>query len=109
MRKNININSKWKFLKKDVEEANDDNYNDSTWEKISLPHTWNNLDGQDGGLDYYRGKCWYRKKINIPESYEGKQVFLEFQGVNSVATVYINGAILCTHRGGYSTFRGAEP
>ena len=75
MRKNININSQWKFLKKDVEEANDANYNDSTWEEISLPHTWNNLDGQDGGLDYYRGKCWYRKKINIPESYEDNAVF----------------------------------
>ncbi|MHA2281383.1 MAG: glycoside hydrolase family 2 protein [Promethearchaeota archaeon] len=105
MRKNININSHWKFLKKDLKKAQESKYKDSNWEEISLPHTWNAFDGQDGGLDYYRGKCWYRKKIVISEIYEDKQVFLEFQGVNSIATVYINGALLGTHRGGYSTFR----
>lgn len=105
MRKNININSQWKFLKENVKEAKESNYNDSDWEEVSLPHTWNAFDGQDGGLDYYRGKCWYRKKINKDENFEDKQIFLEFQGVNSIATVYINGTLLGTHRGGYSTFR----
>ena len=33
------------------------------FETVALPHTWNNLDGQDGGADYHRGACWYYKKL----------------------------------------------
>lgn len=73
--------------------------------KISLPHTWNNLDGQDGEDDgsYWRGIGSYH--IALPARTAGCKQYIEFQGANHVATVYCNGRELGTHRGGFSTFR----
>ena len=73
------------------------------YEKINLPHTWNNLDGQDGGGDYYRGTGTY--KILLPDPTPGKRQYIELQGANHIATVYCNGKCLGEHRGGFSTFR----
>ncbi len=70
---------------------------------VALPHTWNALDGQDGGNDYWRGIGTY--KIDLPNPTEGKKQYIEFQGANHVATVYCNGKELGTHKGGFSTFR----
>lgn len=74
-------------------------------ETISLPHTWNALDGQDGGNDYHRGTCYYVKKIHKPKLNAGEQVYLEFLGASMIADIYVNGRLLAHHEGGYSTFR----
>ena len=71
--------------------------------QVALPHTWNALDGQDGGNDYWRGIGTY--EIDLPNPTEGKKQYIEFQGANHVATVYCNGRELGTHKGGFSTFR----
>ena len=55
-----------------------------------LPPTWNAVDGQDGGGDYFSGECCYYKKINISKK-EGTLYYLEFYGVNSVCNLYVNG------------------
>lgn len=74
--------------------------------RINLPHTWNALDGQDGGNDYYRGTCCYQTSFVKPSFEERTQcVYLEFQGVNASASVELNGAKVMSHDGGYSTFR----
>ena len=74
------------------------------WQHIDLPHTWNGIDGQDGGNDYYRGTGYYAK--TLPASLLTAPVnYIEFEGVNSSAEVYWNGKKLITHHGGYSTFR----
>ena len=73
------------------------------FETVELPHTWNNLDGQDGGNDYWRGIGRY--EIELPNPTAGKKQYIEFQGANHVATVYCNGRELGTHKGGFSTFR----
>ena len=73
-------------------------------EKISLPHTWNAVDGQ-GSADYYRGCCTYTKSFEKPVFEDGDRVYLEFRGANSSATVSVNGKELTKHDGGYSTFR----
>ncbi len=70
---------------------------------VSLPHTWNALDGQDGGNDYWRGVGVYT--IALPDPTPGKKQYIEFRGANHVATVYCNGKELGTHKGGFSTFR----
>ncbi len=70
---------------------------------VALPHTWNNLDGQDGGNDYWRGIGTY--EIDLPNPTKGTKQYIEFQGANHVATVYCNGKELGTHKGGFSTFR----
>ena len=102
----LNWNEGWLFTKdasliadfrKVLEEAK--------WEKASLPHTWNAKDGQDGGNDYYRGTCYYAKKLAKSECVGGEEVYLEFEGANSSADVYVNGTLATHHDGGYSTFR----
>ena len=65
----------------------------------------NGLDGQDGGNDYYRGKCWYVRKFNKKDFELNECTYLEFKGVNASAQVYINGNFVGEHHGGYSTFR----
>ncbi|WP_088104807.1 glycoside hydrolase family 2 protein [Halalkalibacter urbisdiaboli] len=102
MRKNILINENWKFVKANVGE---EEVFKASGEKVNIPHTWNAIDGQDGGNDYYRGTCWYGKTFYKPEINPGDQVYLEFRGANSTAEVWVNNTKLATHDGGYSTFR----
>ena len=65
MRNIININENWKFIREDagLPEA----YPES-WLNVDLPHTWNAVDGNDGGGSYYRGKCWYAKTFFTPRT-----------------------------------------
>ena len=100
MREVIPLMQNWKFCFGDLPRETDT----AAWEPICLPHTWNNLDGQDGGGDYRRGKGFYRRVFSL-EKDEQKQYFIEFLGVNSVADVYLNGTHLGQHRGGYTRFR----
>ena len=73
---------------------------------VDLPHTWNAKDGQDGGNDYWRGACTYHTTFAAP-AYDkaAQQVWLQFEGVNASAVVTLNGKAVCSHDGGYSTFR----
>jgi len=77
----------------------------SDWETVNLPHTWNAIDGQDGGNDYYRATCYYTKKLALAECRGAEEVYIEFEGANSSADVYVNGTLAAHHDGGYSTFR----
>ncbi len=71
---------------------------------ISLPHTWNAQDALSGKPDYKRGIGNYERKLYIRPEWEGKRLFLRFEGVNSVANVFLNGKHVGEHRGGYSAF-----
>ncbi len=79
-------------------------FDDSKWETVCLPHTWNNLDGQDGGNDYYRGPAWYRKTFALPKEYRGRRVFIRFGAAGFIADVYVNGEFVGEHRGGFAAF-----
>lgn len=72
---------------------------------VTLPHTWNAQDGTDGGNDYYRGNCWYRKEFKKPTTRPDEEIWVEFGGAAMTAEVSLNGKILAIHEGGYSTFR----
>ena len=74
-------------------------------EAIALPHTWNAVDGQDGGNDYYRGTCWYTLALAKPAIPAGGKAVLQLDGAAMTAAVYLNGEKLAEHKGGYSTFR----
>ncbi|MBR4942624.1 MAG: glycoside hydrolase family 2 protein, partial [Clostridia bacterium] len=74
-------------------------------ESVNLPHSWNAVDGQDGGNDYFRGSCLYTKTLSKGEIPEGNECYLEINGANSSADVYANGKLLAHHDGGYSTWR----
>jgi len=89
------INTAWEFI-----------YHDNTVQTVDIPHTWNAKDGQDGGNDYWRGTCHYRKTFAAPEfDRETQRVYLQFEGANASAQVELNGQTVMTHDGGYSTFR----
>ena len=77
-------------------------------ETLTLPHTWNGKDGQDGGNDYKRQKCYYFKEIS-KEELTGEENYLEFDAVNSSAEIFWNGVSLLVHHGGYSRFRVKIP
>ena len=94
MRKITTLSDGWRFGKS----------REAITQPVTLPHTWNAEDGQDGGNDYYRGTCWYRRALTADET-AGARVFLELGGANHSAAVYLNGQLLTTHEGGYSTFR----
>lgn len=99
-------NGSWFFTKDATLVSGNKPVPDATgWETIALPHTWNAEDGQDGGNDYYRGTCYYSKKLALSECQGADEVYLEFEGVNSSADVYVNGSSAAHHDGGYSTFR----
>ena len=95
MRESISLNREWSFRGPT-----------GAVETVDVPHTWNNVDGQDGGNDYWRGTCTYQKRFPLPPFDPDTQaVYLEFQGVNATADVTLNGQSVIHHDGGYSTFR----
>lgn len=94
----------WKFNLGDVNGAQAANFNDSSWSNITLPHTWNNLDGQDGG-SYTRGIGWYRIHFTPPVSQSGRRFFVQFDAAFLVTDVYVNGTQVGEHQGGFTAFR----
>ena len=102
MRTVVNFNAKWAFTK----QANEvPSALPMDWNWVNLPHSWNAIDGQDGDNDYYRGTCYYAKALNKSDLPVADQYYLELQGANSSADVYVNGKKLAHHDGGYSTWR----
>lgn len=95
MRKTVNFNAGWQFVSGE----------DGNVTEVTLPHSYNGIDGQDGGNDYYRGECVYRKTFLKKELPISQEYFLEINGANSVARVFLNGTFLKEHQGGYSAFR----
>ena len=96
MRQTVLLDRNWIFYK---------NPDSAKGEEVTLPHTWNAIDGQDGGNDYYRGTCKYVKTFQKPEVEEGGKAYLEFDGAAMTADVSVNGKKLAHHEGGYSRFR----
>ncbi|MHB1922616.1 MAG: glycoside hydrolase family 2 protein [Chitinophagaceae bacterium] len=125
-RRSINLDQDWKFCKTNLPAF----ASTSHWEKVTLPHTWNALDGQLGkgtahptspgdstrsallplapapGMQdgYYRGVCWYERSLLIPESWKTRRIFIRFGAASIVARVYINGHYLGEHRGAFTAF-----
>ena len=102
MREVFNLNAKWTFTKNATEIPTEIN---NKWDFVNLPHCWNAIDGQDGGNDYYRGTCYYAKEIEKMDLPKADCYYLEINGANSSADVYVNGKHLAHHDGGYSTWR----
>ena len=91
MRKIILLDKNWTFYK---------NPDSTQGEEVSLPHTWNAVDGQDGGNDYYRGTCKYECHFSRPELETDGKAYLEFDGAAMTADVVINGTKAVHHEGG---------
>lgn len=103
-RRVTSFNEGWKFIRQDVTTSPESvTFDDSAWQSVTLPHTWNAKGGSDGG-SYYRGIGWYRKTFALDEGYAGKRLFLNFGAASLRADVYVNGEFVGTHKGGYTAF-----
>lgn len=103
------INDGWKFYLGTSSSAQNPGFNDSDWENIDLPHDFSitqefttNGEAESGFL--LGGTGWYRKTFILPESCAGKRVVLNFDGVYSLATVYVNGTRVGENMYGYTPF-----
>ena len=103
MRNITELRDGWRFLKAELSPEQAITHA-GQGEAVSLPHTWNAVDGQDGGNDYHRGTCWYVRELTA-EELAGEAVFLEINGAAMTAEVYFNGKLIAHHEGGYSAFR----
>jgi beta-galactosidase len=98
----IRFNDNWKFFLGDASGAQATSFSDGSWAGVCLPHTARIE--LTIGPDYYLGICWYRKSFTPDALWNGKKVFLEIEAAMQTADVYMNGAKLTTHIGGYKPF-----
>ena len=96
-RENILINQDWNF-------RFSHQVNKNSSRRVDLPHTWNAQYALSGNPDYNRGIGNYDKKLFIRSEWNGKRLFLRFEGANCVSNVFINGKQIGEHRGGYGAF-----
>lgn len=100
------LDGTWKFGGQNLSESNALSADRSKWEDVTIPHTWNAKDAEDGGAAYLRTKYWYHRDFTVTDEMAAKRVYIEFLGVNTKAAVYVNGQKAGdTHKGGYTTFR----
>ena len=105
-RRSTLIDDNWRFLRADLFEAHEATFDDSKWQRVTLPHTWNLADGSDGGNNYYRGPAWYRRPLEVKDAdlKANKRFYLRFGAASLVADVYVNGTKIGQHRGGFAAF-----
>lgn len=121
VRKKITFNEGWEFskAKKDTTDGPTRNQqlcldgwrapktapgSGETWEQITIPHTWNQVDMQTQRNDFYAGAAYYRKSYTPDSTLKNKRLFLRFEGVASTAEVFVNNQLAGSHLGGYSAF-----
>jgi hypothetical protein len=103
-RSNFQI-EKWKFYKGEIHSAESGgDIDESYWQDVVIPHTWNTQDVLTEGPRYYQGVGWYRTKLVLNRDKKNNRYFIRFEGVSLVVDVYFNGNYLGTHKGGYSSF-----
>jgi len=98
------INRGWRFSPKFVEGGHEKGFDDSGFERVVVPHTnkrlpWHGFDEKD-----YEFVSLYRRRFKLPSEAKGKRVFVDFEGVMTASTVWINGARLGEYKGGYTPF-----
>src|SRR5260370_22449705 len=103
-RQDIDLDDSWQFIRADVSGAEQIDFDDSAWSTIGVPHTWNNLDGEQH-TNYYRGVGWYRRHYAVDAGLAGMNFYLQFDGANLATDVYVNGSFVGEHKGGYARFR----
>ena len=108
-RQKIRLDTGWSFHLGDVDQARNPDFDHSSWRKVSIPHDWS-IEGEfseklasctaylPGGIG------WYRTSITVPDSWKGKSITLEFDGVYNNSEVWINGHYLGWRPNGYISF-----
>ena len=95
------MNIAWRFVKKDVANAESTTFDDSKWQVVSLPHGLEYLPVDASGGVNYQGPAWYRKHFTPDEALKGKKLFLHFEAIMGKCKVWVNGQLVAEHFGGY--------
>ena len=109
-RNTIALASGWRFHFGDADEAPAaPGFDDSGWEAVSVPHTWNRLGNygatRQADFDNRQGIGWYRLAVAAPALAKGQRAYLDFGAVSKIADVWVNGVHLGQHRGAFARFR----
>ena len=99
----------WKFHLGDLNLARETLFDDSSWRSVNLPHDWSIEADFDSNLASCTGYLpggfgWYRKTFDIPQSYKGKTITIQFDGVYCNSEVWVNGKYVGKHAYGYTSF-----
>ncbi|WP_407427479.1 DUF4982 domain-containing protein [Arcticibacter sp.] len=122
------LSNGWKFKKGQNNQAYQTEFNDKSWESVSVPHDWaiygpfdKEIDkqmvaivqngeevptektGRTGSLPYI-GEGWYRNQFTLPDYTPGQKVLIVFEGAMSEPRVYINGKKVGEWNFGYNYF-----
>jgi beta-galactosidase len=98
----FSMNPAWRFYKGNLPEgAEAKDFNDKSWEVVSLPHGIEYLPTEASGCINYQGEVWYRKHFTPPAQLKGKQLFIHFEAIMGKCKVFVNGQLLTEHFGGY--------
>jgi len=98
------LNENWFFLNDNIKDIEKLHFSTQEWEKVNLPHTWNKYDAIDSEPGYRRGIGWYWKNLFIPTLDKNTTLKISFEGVNTVAEIFVNGKKAGGHIGGYLQF-----
>jgi beta-galactosidase len=97
----------WKFVRSDAGLTGDAR----DWQTVTVPHTWNAIDAQNGKaadpdlpFGYYRGAGWYARSLDVPVAWRGRRVFIRFEAASVAAKVWLNDKELGEHRGAFTAF-----
>ncbi|HVU47359.1 MAG TPA: glycoside hydrolase family 2 TIM barrel-domain containing protein [Terracidiphilus sp.] len=98
------INRNWRFSPKATPAAHERTFDDSAFARVTVPHTnirlpWHSFDEKS-----YEFISIYRRRFRLPASARGRRVFVDFEGVMTASTVFINGTRLGEYKGGYTPF-----
>ena len=98
------INRNWRYSRTLVEDARKKDFDDSGLEKIVVPHTNMRLPWHGFDEKVYQFVSTYRRRFKLPKEAQGKHVFVDFEGVMTASTVWLNGARIGEYKGGYTPF-----
>ncbi|MEC5146380.1 glycoside hydrolase family 2 TIM barrel-domain containing protein [Chitinophaga sp. 212800010-3] len=104
LRQTLDLNSNWAFCQQDVPDAAATDFDDSSWEGVSIPHVMGITPKHNGGGKVYQGTGWYRRHFTAPVRWDGHRLYLSFEGVQMDCEIYLNGEKLGEHHGGYMGF-----
>ena len=98
------INRNWRYNRSFVAGAHDLHFDDSSFDRVVVPHTnvklpWHSFDEKS-----YEFVSIYRRSFKLPPEVQGRRVFVDFEGVMTASTVWINGVRLGEYKGGYTPF-----
>ena len=108
------LNAEWRFKRQgtpgtgtepEFVGAESPAYNDSSWQRIVVPHTWDATpDNPFVAPGHFRGIGWYRRSLEIHSAWRGRRVLMHFNGVFQVTDAWVNGQHVGQHTGGYTSF-----